>query len=78
MDLKDSVAVAQKTGARHKLDNVLAECDPETREVLDDALHDLVITHVAVSRALKRSGYDVSPTSVRRYRTDVLGVSRDS
>lgn len=76
--MKDALAVAQKTGARHKLDNVLAECDPETREALDEALHDLVITHVALSRALKRAGHTVSATSVRRYRTDVLGVSRDS
>ena len=73
MDLIDSLREAKEVGRRHKIDNVLAGLPEATRHALKEALADRLMTHVAISRALKAAGFDVSPTSVRRYRSDVLG-----
>lgn len=63
---------------RRKVARVLAKLAPDYKAALEEALADPLMPHEGITKALKSSGHDVSSTSVRRYRVDVLGVDFDN
>jgi hypothetical protein len=68
-------AKAKTGGVPRKIDKALEKLTEPEREALQEALGSPEWSAAGISRALGAAGHPVSVSSVKRYRTDVVGVS---
>lgn len=76
MSIANELALAkiESNPNRRKLDAWIESLSPEEQGPFNEAMLDPEYSHEALYRVVKAMGGKVSASSVRRYRTDVLGV----